>query len=93
MFFIKNGLTKSLILLGTIRAFIKSEYAITGSIPNERNLTITERTGVSILGGIIFPVFAPLCIYYDINRLEVKMRGLDSDKYKTRIMSSFDVIF
>jgi len=56
-------------------------------------LTITERTGVSILGGIIFPVFAPLCIYYDINRLEVKMRGLDSDKYKTRIMSSFDVIF
>lgn len=87
-----------MMILGAIRALLKSgnvkkTYYDEAYHRQERDMTMTERVGLCIMGAITFPVICPYGVYKDINRLEVCMRGLDQQKYKTSVLSPSDVLF
>lgn len=87
------------VFTGIIRAYYKSGFAEKTCYTDDFKKTIrpylfTERTSVSVIGGIVFASpFMPICMYNDIRRIETNIRGLDINIYNTKISNFFDIIF
>jgi hypothetical protein len=79
---------KNLIIFGAIRGLIKYQF-----IKDREKVLVTDRIGIAIASGVTFPVVFPYALYKDARRIEVVLRGLNSDQYKTKIEKPKDVIF
>jgi hypothetical protein len=78
---------KNLIIFGAIRGLIKHQF-----IKDREKVLVTERVGMALAGGVTFPVIFPYAIYKDVRRIEVALRGLDSEQYNTKIEKPKDVV-
>lgn len=79
---------KNLFIFGVIRGLIKHQF-----IKDREKVLVTERVGMAIASGVTFPVVFPYAIYKDMRRIEVALRGLNGDQYKTKIEKPKDIIF
>lgn len=79
---------KNLFIFGAIRGLIKHQF-----IKEQEKRLVTDRVGIALASGVTFPVVFPYAIYKDARRIEVALRGLDSEQYKTKIETPKDVVF
>lgn len=89
---------RGLYFVGAVRSFVKSFEASTCYYDDEyrrheRPFTYMERFAIAAAGGIVFRFALPVVVFYDLNCIEMHLRGLDYARHETKIKGVMDVWF